>query len=54
MLVKSARTVSRRLCLEKTCLHWAYFIWLTKGGATVLCCCAKVVFMLFAISLWHR
>jgi len=40
--------------LRKMCLHWAYFIWLTAGVATILCCCAKLVFMLFTIVLWHR
>jgi len=36
------------------CLHWAYFVWLADGVATTLCCCAKLDFMLFAISLCHR
>jgi len=50
MLGKSARTVSREFYLEKTCLRWPYFLWLAEGVATVLCC-AKLVFMLFTISL---
>ena len=53
-LVKSPRTVSRELYWEKTCLHWAYFIWLAEGVATILGCCAKLVFMLLTIGLWHR
>jgi len=53
MLVRSARTVSRALYWEKTCLHWVYFMWLAEGVATIFCCCAKVVFMLFTIGLWH-
>ena len=44
MLGKSARTASRK------CLRRAYFIWLAEGVATILCC-AKLVFMLFTISL---
>jgi len=54
MLVKSARTVSREFYREKTCLYCAYFIWLAEGVATILCCCAKLVFMLFTIGLWHK
>jgi len=27
---------------------------LADGVATILCCCAKLVFMLFTIDLWHR
>jgi len=38
----------------ETCLYCAYFIWLAEGVATILCCYAKVVFMLFTIGLWHR
>jgi len=53
MLVKSARTVSREIYLEKTCLHWAYFVWLTEGDATILGGSAKLVFMLFTIGLLH-
>ena len=52
MLVKSARTVCREFCLEKTCLHWAYLICLNEGVATILCC-AKLVFVLFTIILSH-
>ena len=40
--------------LGNTCLQWAYFIWLAEGVATILCCCAKLVFMLLTISLWRR
>jgi len=40
--------------LGKTCLHWAYFIWLAEGVATIFCCSAKLVFMLFTIGLWRR
>ena len=39
--------------MGKTCLHWAYFIWLAEGVAIILCCCAKLVFVLFTIDLWH-
>jgi len=39
--------------LVKTCLGWAYFIWLTEGVAKILWFCAKLVFMLFTIGLWH-
>jgi len=38
----------------KKCLHWDYVIWLAKGVATILFCCAKLVFILFTISLYHR
>ena len=48
MLVKSARTVFREF--GKTCLHWAYFIWLTESVGTILCCCVKLVFMLCTIE----
>jgi len=50
MLVKSARTVSREL-------HWGKRVyigltsWLTEGVVTILCFCAKLVFMLFIIGL---
>jgi len=40
--------------LGNTCLHWAYFMWLAEGVATILCCCAKLVFMLLNIRLWRR
>jgi len=40
--------------LGNTCLHWAYFIWFAEGVATMLCCCAKLVFMLLTIGLWRR
>ena len=53
MLVKSATTVSRELLPGKTCLHWAYFIWLTEGVATILWCYAKFIFVLFTIGVWH-
>jgi len=36
--------------LGKTCLHLVYFIWLAKGVETIRCC-AKLVFILFTISL---
>jgi len=49
MLVNSVRTVSW-LLLGKTCPYLAHFICLGKGVAAILCC-AKHVFMLFAISL---
>ena len=50
MLVKSARTVSREL-------HWGKHVyigftsWLTEGVVTILYFCAKLVFVLFIISL---
>jgi len=50
ILVKSARTVSREL-------HWGKRVyigltsWLTDGVVTILCLCAKLVFMLFIIGL---
>ena len=50
MLVKSARTVSREL-------HWGKRVysgltsWLNEGFVTILCICAKLVFMLFIIGL---
>jgi len=50
MLVKSARTVSREL-------HWGKRVYtgltsyLTEGVLTILCFCAKLVFMLFIIGL---
>jgi len=40
--------------LGNTSLHWAYFIWLAEGVAKILCCCAKLVFMLLTIGLWRR
>jgi len=49
-LVKSARTVSREL-------HWGKRVysgltsWLNEGFVTILCICAKLVFMLFIIGL---
>jgi len=49
MLVKSTRSFSLAL-LGKLCLHWAYFIGLAEDVATILRC-AKLVFMLFIISL---
>ena len=53
MLVKSARKVFSWALLGKTCQHPAYFIWLAEGIATILCCCAKRVSMLFTIGLWQ-
>jgi len=50
MLVKSTRKVSREFYWKKTCLHQAYFAWLTAGVAKKRCC-AKLVYMLFTISL---
>jgi len=50
MLVKSARTVSRKL-------HWGKRVyigltsWLIEDVVTILCFCAKLVFMLFIIGL---
>jgi len=35
--------------LPTATILWAYFIWLAEGVATILC--AKLVFMLFTISL---
>ena len=35
-------------------VYCAYFKWLAEDDATILCCCAKLVFMLFTIALWHR
>jgi len=40
--------------LGNTCLHWAYFKWLAEGVVTILCCCAKRVFMLLTIDPWRR
>jgi len=40
--------------LGNTNRHWVYFIWLAEGVATILCCCAKLVFMLLTIGLWRR
>jgi len=50
MLVKSARTVSRQLRWGKR-IYIGFTSWLTEGVATILCFCAKLVFMLFIISL---
>jgi len=50
MLVKSARTVSRELHREKR-VYTGLTSWLTEGVATILCFCAKLVFMLFIIGL---
>jgi len=50
MLVISARKVSHEL-------HWGKSVyigltsWLTEGVVTILCFCAKLVFMLFIIGL---
>jgi len=52
MLVISARTVSRELHWDKR-VYIGLTSWLTEGVATILCCCAKLVFMLFTIGLWH-
>jgi len=27
---------------------------MVEGVAKIICCCAKLVFMLFTIGLWHR
>jgi len=44
MLVKSARSVSRELYLEKhMCLHWVY-LWLADCVAKILCWAKPVLF----------
>jgi len=50
MLLKSARTVSRELYWGKRVYIW-FTSWLTEGVVTILCFCAKLVFMLFIIGL---
>jgi len=50
MLVKSARTVSCELHWGKR-VYIALTSWLTEGVVTILCFCAKLVFMLYIIGL---
>ena len=52
MLIKSARTVSCELYWE-THVYIGLTSWLAEGVATILCCCAKLVFMLLTIGLWR-
>jgi len=47
MLVKSTRTVTWKNVSTLGLVH----IWLAEGVATILCCCAKLVFMLFTNGL---
>jgi len=50
MLVKSARTVSRKLNWGKP-VYIGLTSWLTEDVVTILCFCAKRIFMLFVIGL---
>jgi len=53
LLIKSARTVSCELYWE-TRVYIGLTSWLAEGVATILCCCANLVFMLLTIGLWRR
>jgi len=50
MLVESATTFSLELHLGKR-VYIGLTSWLTEGVVTILCFCAKLVFMLFIIGL---
>jgi len=55
MLGKSAKTVSHELYREKRVrIAIASYWFIAEGVATIICCCAKLVFMLFTIGLWHK